>query len=84
MDTSIMWGAAFSLATSIAKAFKMPDRWAFAVNILAALIYGAVLMVYYHEALKQAGLDAAVVLLASYGFYQTVTKPGRQFLEKKG
>ena len=79
MDSSILWGAAFSMATSILKGLGLPERFAFLVNVVAAGIYFGAL-VSQGSTTKAAAAATAITLIASYGTYKLISKPVREIV----
>lgn len=79
MDTPILLGVAFSLATSIFKALKLPDRYAFAINLIAGAIYAGALICQGSEPKAAAG-QAVLAVMVSYTTYKTVGAPIRELV----
>lgn len=81
MNYSILWGTAFSLATSILKAVGLPDRWAFLINLFSGAIYGGFLVT-QGKTWKEALNEAIIAVGVSYGVFKTVSKPVRELVSE--
>ncbi len=79
MDLSIFWGAAFSIATSIAKSLGLPDKLSFLINLVAGIVYCGILIM-QGQPWKQAVVNAVIAVGTSYGVYKTLGAPVRDLI----
>ena len=83
-SSSVLWGAVSSIITSIAKQFNFPDRLAFLLPFVSAVVYG-VLYVFQNtgKTWREALLQSIIVLGSSLAMYHGFSKPLNQLTAEK-